>query len=236
MKVGTKLTVLVLLTMPGLIWLVSLGQMQIERVFNAANYSNVNSLPKVILLNQVLDELANIRTKTWQRLSFPDKDSRVEIEQTILESRKKIDDWLKQYERAFVADDRDRQLLSANRKTLEDYDALRARAFALTDQGKDQAARDLLMVNQEIVTKIYQSFGVHRQYNVELGQNKAMKAAEIQTDSLWSSLGIASLILIVIGVFGRFATRSIIDQLGCEPNDAVKYAHKIAVGDLSFAI
>ncbi len=236
MKVGTKLTVLVLLAMPGLIGLVSIGQYQLDKVFHAADYSNVKALPSVILLNQALDELSDIRSKTWQHISSSDIGGREAIEQNVEESRKKIDDWLKQYEHAYVADDKDRQLLSADEKALGDYDVLRAKVFALSSTEKGQAARDLLLANQENLSKLYETFHSHRQYNVTLAQNSAVKASEIANNSIWSTLIIASLILVVIGVVGRFTTRSIIDKLGCEPTEAVDFARKIAVGDLSFSI
>jgi len=236
MKVGTKLTVLALLAMPGLIGLVAVDQYQMDKVFNAANYSNSKALPGIILLNQALDELVNIPTKTWQHISHDDKKSREEIERTIQVSMKKIGDWLKQYERASIADDKDRQLLSADRKALEEYDILRDKVFVLVGQNKIQLARDLLLANQETISKIYQAFQAHRQYNVELGLDHAAKASEFANDALWASLIIASLILVVIGFVGRFTTRSIIGKLGCEPTEAVVFACKIADGDLSFAI
>ncbi len=236
MKVGTKLTVLVLLAMPGLVGLVMLGQHQIDKVFVTANYSNAKALPGIILLGQALDELANIRTKTWQHLSYAEKENRGEIEQSVVASMKKINELLKQYERGYITDDKDRYLLAADYKALDDYDSLRGKAFALNSQNKIQAARDLLMVNQETINKIYESFHAHLQYNVELGQANAAKALEISGDSTWAELAVASLILVAIGIFGRFTTRSIIDKLGCEPTEAVEFARKIAVGDLSFAI
>ena len=236
MKVGVKLSILILLAMPGLIGLVSIGHYQIEEVFRVANYSNSKALPSVILLNQALDELADIRSKTWQLISYADKGNREGIEKKVEESRKKIDDRLKQYEHDYIADDKDRHLLAVDQKVLGEYDVLRAKIFALSGAEKSEAARDLLMASQETITKLYEAFHAHGQYNVALAQNSSVKAAEIANDSIWAALAIASLILIVIGVVGRFTTRSIIDKLGCEPNEAVEFARKIAVGDLSFAI
>jgi methyl-accepting chemotaxis protein len=236
MKVGTKLTVLVILALPGLIGLVSIGQYQIDGVFNAANYSNSKALPSVILLNEIMDELANIRTKTWQHISYADKGKVGEVEQAVEASRNIIDERLSQYEHSFIADDKDRQMLSADHKALEKYDVLRGKVFALSGQDKIQAARDLLMANQDTVNKIYEAFHAHRLYNVALGKEKANEASTIANNAIWSSLTIASLVLVVIGVVGRITTRSIIDKLGCEPTEAVEYARKIAVGDLSFAV
>ena len=113
MKVGTKLTVLVLLAMPGLVGLVMLGQHQMDKVFVAANYSNAKALPGIVLLSQALDELANVRTKTWQHLSYAEKENRVEIEQSVVASMKKINELLKQYERGYITDDKDGYLLAA---------------------------------------------------------------------------------------------------------------------------
>ena len=236
MKVGTKLTVLVLLALPGLIGLVAISQYQVDRVLNLANYSNVQVLPSIILLNQALNELANVRTKTWQHISYGDKENREAIEQTVKVSMRKVDDWLNQYERSFVADDKDRHLLATDHKAVEDYGVLHAKVFLLAGQDKVQAARDLLSVNQETTSKIYEAFEAHRQYKVELGQINAIKASEVAGEALWASLAMASLILVVIGFFGRFTTRSIIGKLGCEPSEAVEFACKIADGDLSFAI
>ena len=51
---------------------------------------------------------------------------------------KKIDNWLRQYEQTSIADDRDRQLLSADRKALEGYDTLRSKVFFLTARIKSK--------------------------------------------------------------------------------------------------
>ena len=138
MKVGTKLTVLALLAMPGLIGLVAVDQYQMNKVFDAANYSNSKALPSIILLNQALDELVNIHTKTWQLISHDDKGNKEGIERTIQVSMKKIDNWLRQYEQTSIADERDRQLLSADRKALEGYDTLRSKVFFLTARIKSK--------------------------------------------------------------------------------------------------
>ena len=235
LKLRTQLLLLVLLTMAGLVGVAGLAQYELDRVYTATNYTNVNAVPSLIELDAATDELANIRARIWQQVSLTDITKIEELERKIAASRIKVEEHLKRYE-PMIADDKDRQMLATDRTTLADYDALREKVFALARAGKGSEARDLLLANQDSIAKIYDAFQQHRQYNVEIGQRSATEATEMKQSATWLFLVISVLVLAAIAVIGWLTGRNVLGQLGCEPVEAMEYAGKLAVGNLAFHI
>ncbi len=236
MKVRTQLILIALIAMVGMLGGTGISQFQMDKVFTATNFTNINSLPSVVTLDQALDELAGIRVKTWQSIALTDKAMADEIERKIDQAKDKLNEQLNVYEKTMVADERDMGLLKADRTSLQAYDELREKVSALVKADKKAMALDLLVANQEVITKLYKAFQEHRDYNVSLAQNSAKEAVSIKQSAMW--IGIISSVVLILIVFSMvwFTARGILSQLGCEPKEAADIARKISAGDLTVAI
>jgi len=219
----------------GLAGLAGFGYTQIDRVFTAANFNTVNTMPSVLLLSDVGAELAKIRAQVWQHMAQTEKAGMDEIEQKIDAERAKIDKLLKDYE-SLLADEEDKQLLAADRAGLAEYDKLRLTVRDLSRVNKNIEARDLVMANQGVIGKVFDNFTRHSDFNAKLGKKSADEAAAIQSSAVTFSIVIALLTMAIVSAMGFFIARNLMRQLGGEPDAAAEIANKIAAGDLSSKI
>jgi len=227
-----KMLLLGTVAMAGLATLSGLSAYQMDKVFTAASYCSVNTVPSLTVLGDAFSEMAKIRAQVWQHMSQTDQSKMTGIEQKIDAERSKVDTLLQKYE-GLLSDDHDRQLLADDRSTLAEYDRVRLKVRDLSRANKNEEARDYLMENQPIIAKFYDAFDAHRQYNVELGNKGTDQAAVTKGDAFSASVIIAILVLLVVVVLVWGITKNFLAQLGGEPDDAADIANKIAVGDLS---
>jgi len=230
-----KMLLLGITALAGLSSLSGLSAYQMDKVFTAASYCSVNTVPSLTVLADAFSEMAKIRAQVWQHMAQTDKAKMEEIEQKIDAERSKVDTLLRKYE-GLLSDDHDRQLLADDRSTLAEYDRVRLKIRDLSRLNKNEEARDYLMANQPIIAKFYDAFDAHRQYNVELGNKGTDQAAVTKGDAFNMSVIIAIIVLLVVVVLVWGITKNFLRQLGGEPDDAADIANKIAIGDLSTQI
>ena len=231
MTITKKMFVLVLSGMLGILALVGVSQNQTGRVYEAANFGNVNLIPSLVALAEAFDSVATLRTEAWQHLSLTDHALRAELEPKMVESRRKIDEALKKYE-LLLADAKDKALLEAVRAALTEWDPLREKAAALARQDKGTEARDLLYANQAITKKVWDTFQEQRQYNSVLSVRSEESAVATKNLATLILMLVALGTLLTVGLMGFFNARSIIRPLG----EAVQAANGLAEGDLTMSL
>ncbi|MGE5490444.1 MAG: methyl-accepting chemotaxis protein [Actinomycetota bacterium] len=219
----------------GIALLTGLGQQQMNKIYDTTNYSNINTVPSLTTLNHAVFPLALNRILIWQHIALTDEGKKGELEQKMVVNQQKIDQALKEYEE-LVSDDKDKALLAADRAALGDYIALREKVLVLSRANKHDQARDLLMSNSAILSRLMDSFEEHIQHNVALGKKSSDEAATTKSSSQSIALLIAALTLAAVGVLAYTITRALMGQLGGEPAEAAEIAGKIAAGDLSSRI
>jgi len=231
MKIAHKMAGLVLSALAGILLLVGIGRYETGRVYESANYANVNTVPSVLLLGETLAAVGLLRTALWQHLGANTDEQRLRFEQKMTENHNQILENLKKFE-PFVSDDKDRALLEADRAALAGYDAVREQTLALDRQGKNKEARDFMLSNQGPALKVWDAFIAHRDYNVELGRKTAQEAVAAKNLSSLVAVLSALITLLLVGGLGYAITRNIVQQL----NEAVHAANRLAEGDLSTKI
>jgi methyl-accepting chemotaxis protein len=219
----------------GLTGLAGLGYTQIDRVFAAANFNTVNTLPSVFLLNDISTELFKMRLHIWHHLMQSEKAVMQEDEQNIDSVRFNTEKLLKDYE-LLIADAEDKQLLENDRNSLKFFDNFVTKVLETSTANKKTEARDMLQNNQEILDKIFQDLSKHVAYNARQGKQSSDAALQIQASALNLSLAVALLSMLVTSCIGFIITRKLQRQLGGEPDCVVDLANKIALGNLNTSI
>lgn len=235
MTVTKKMIFLVLSAAFGIILLAILGLTQMNRVYNSANYGNVNTVPSILTLDQAFSPMASMRTLLWQHIANSDEKIMVSIEERITTSRKKIDEALKAYE-GLLSDDKDKGLLAADRAALNDFDQLREKVYILSRANKMEEARDLVMANQTIMARLWDAFEEHRQHNSELGKKASDDAAATEASARWVAIATGLATLIAVSLIGFFITRSLMKQLGGEPAYAADIIKAMSEGDMTVRV
>ncbi|HNN05434.1 MAG TPA: MCP four helix bundle domain-containing protein, partial [Leptospiraceae bacterium] len=235
MTIKMKMAVLVLSALVGISGLAWLSQSQISKVYEKANYGNENTIPSLAALNDAINMVATVRVLSWQHISQTEKSRRKELEDKIQSMRRKIDEALLKYE-PLLSNEKDRSLLAADRSVLSEYDDLRDKVISLSNAGKSDEARDLLMANQKILTKLVDTFNDHGKFNIDLSTQAVTVASETRQSAAVFSLSLAAVTLLLIAGIGFIVSRSLLVQLGGDPTLAVNIANRIAAGDLSSEI
>ena len=232
MTIKMKMIILVLSALIGIGGLTGLSQSQISKVYEKANYGNENTVPSLSTISDAINSVATVRVLSWQHIAQSEESKRKDLEEKINSIRKKIDDTLTKYE-GLLSNDKDKELLAADRAVLIEYDDLRDKVITLSNAGKNEEARDYLMANQKILTKLIETFANHGKFNIDLGNQAAAAAGETKQSAIIFSLAISLLTLLIIAGIGFFVSQSLLTQLGGDPAIAVAMANKIAAGDLT---
>ncbi len=237
MTVSKKMLFLVLSAAFGILLLAVVGLVQMNKVFETTNFANVNVVPSIQVLDDAFAPIADTRTKMWQHVMASDAAIKNMLEEKIASNRKKADEALKAYE-PLISDDDDKRLLAADRAALAEFDALREKAFALSRANKFEENRDMLMTSQSqaVVTRLWDAFHAHRQYNVDLGKKTAADSIASMSSARWVSGLIALATLATLILIGFFITRSLLKQLGGEPAYAAEIIARMAEGDLTVQV
>ena len=232
MTIAKKMIVLVVSGLLGIVLLVVVAESQIGKVYESANFANVNTVPSLVVIDEAFASLAILRTQMWQHVSVTEDGKRAEIELKINENRRKVDEAFKKYEQTMIADERDRAGLEASRVALAEWDALRERAMALSRQGKGIEARDFLMANQAIVAKVWDAFMSHRLIKENSGIKASEAAAATKSNATSIALSVALATILAVSLIGFFIARNITRPLG----EAVSAASRLADGDLTMKL
>jgi methyl-accepting chemotaxis protein len=235
MTVVKKMILLVLAALIGITTLAAIGRYQMERVYDAASYGTVNSVPSFIALDEAFEQLALLRTRIWQHIAVTDAGRMAAIDLQIAEHRRKIEDALKKYE-TLVSDDKDKALLAADRASLADYARVADDVLKISRANKSEEARDMLLANAAVVDKNWSAFNEHRKYNEDMAKRSGATAVAIQGSAETMALAFAVATLAAVGLLGFYITRSLLAQLGGEPAYAGEVMARIAGGDLDVEI
>jgi methyl-accepting chemotaxis protein len=227
MTIKQRLLLLVGAAILSLLALTAINYQQMNKVYDAANYANVNVVPSIEALNTVAIEFGRERVLVFRHLMATEPKEREEAEKTIQETRARIEKAFKDYE-PLVANDEDRRLLDAERKAFDEYrkgvDGLLALSRAQQTEEVKQALKQLgpkaVAFNEQL--------SAHMPFNKELGAKAAAEGAATHDSASLVSIGILVAAAAVLGIFSFVTVRSIAARLG----EANALAARIAGGDL----
>ena len=230
MNVKQRLTLLVSFAIAGLVGVAIMGIVQITRVYDAANYGNQNAIPSILALDSAFKPFANMRAQLWKSLLEADPGKRTELHASILENSKKAQDALNRYETRII-DSKDRQMWEADKKCLSDYFALRDKVIELSAKGKNAEALELMLANAKLAEAVWSSLTAHSVYSEELGMKNAQDAQGIRRSSVLLAILLSAAVIGVMSLMGVQITRTILRQLGGEPDYAADIVRKVATGN-----
>jgi len=235
LTVAKKMILLAAAALLGIVLLAGLGQQQMNKVFEAANYGNVNSVPSILLMSRLNQSFDDYRLATATHILNTDEAAMAEIEADLKGNREGMEKEFKNYE-SMISDDKDKQMLADDRAAAAQYFAEVEQVLALSRANKNDQARDLFAKNKPLAKKLNDALDTHTKYNEELAKKGSDEAAAAKASALNLSLLIAAITLAVVGIIAFVVTRALLQQLGGEPDTAADIASKIAAGDLSSKI
>src|SRR5476649_2659748 len=232
MTVSKRLLTLILGAAVRLLALAGLALNQMGRIYTAANYANVNTVPSILVLDQAHDAFSTLQVLTYSHVLNTDKGIMMALDQKINVERDRIELALKNYE-PLLSDEKDKGLLATDRSLLKEYDSGREKVLLLSRDNKNVEAQALI---ESVVTPVSQQLNsaimAHRLYNVELGQTAASEAGAIIKSAEKILSAIAVLTIAGVSLLGAMISRSITRPL----HQAVQAANQLEAGDLTIQI
>lgn len=232
MTIAKRLYMLMAAVLISIVMLIGIGISQINKVFETTNYVNVNVVPSLIDLGLVKSGTTQNRLLTWQLLAASDPAKKAELQKKIDEAEAGVFKAFDKYEKEDISNDKDRAMLSDDRKAFEVYRQIRNKAVEIANGAGADEARAYMFSQQADAGKVAKLVDDHLDYNVKIGVSSAEEAKKAQNSAIWMSLTIGAIALAAIGLMGIRLARNISSSL----NSAIDIAERVAAGDLTQVI
>ena len=243
LTVGRKMALLAGSALLGIVLLTGLGQVQMNKVFEATNYANINTVPSYQKLVEVNEQFSDVRSYTLFHVIIHDAEGIKANELKINGAYTKLVAAITSYETngcagiSCISDEKEKKLFDQVKANLAEYDLQRLALMELSKQNKTKEAEVLVGTRlAPAVQKFQKAMNDELDYNVDLATKAAADGVAAKSSALTLSLIIAALTLALVGTIAYVITRAFLRQLGGEPDAAADVANKIAVGDLSTKI
>ncbi|HMZ01310.1 MAG TPA: MCP four helix bundle domain-containing protein, partial [Burkholderiaceae bacterium] len=235
MSVTKKMLLLILAALLGVAGLAGLGIKEMNQVYSAADYGNVNSVPSVLLMGKNIEQFNRLRVRMYRSLLVEDPARLSELDERIRDARSKFLDGLKEYER-LISDDTDRRLLEEERSHFAEYDRRTSEALAMVRNRHRAEGIEAFLAATTVADKVNTTLSEHLDYNEKLSRKGSEAAATTKDGAFNLLLGVGVLTVLAVALLGAYITRSLLRSLGGEPATAVEVARRVAQGDLSTEI
>ena len=96
MTVTKKFSLLIFSALLGILALAGVGYTQMDRVFEAANYANINTVPSILTLDKAVTPFAGMRIQVWQYIATDSEQARAVLEKKIIDNRAKLEAGLRE--------------------------------------------------------------------------------------------------------------------------------------------
>lgn len=205
MSISRQLIVMMMIGIlcTGLIF--SISTTKLHTVYDKTNYSNVNSIPSILALNQMMQNYYRLRLNVWMHISQTDEKEMQKVEETIAKLKQDVMKSFKEYE-ALISDSEDRTFFDKEMVALNNAYTLFEKILVLSRSNKNEEAMTTYNKGTSVLRALNALIEEHLQYNIHLSKKAASEAAleEKSANTLIILTSIASMVgLLVLGLLIR---------------------------------
>jgi len=185
------------------VFIISIQKM--GQVYTQTNYCNVNALPSINLMSDMMRNFYRIRVYAFEYMTTDDEGEMRNLEKMIKERKDALAKDIQAYS-SFVSDAKDKELLAKDQELFTQYYVILDKFLALAQVNKNEEARTLLISNRALLSSIAGSLEKHMDHNQELSKNEAIKASETKDSASSMMIALSLMIIaavIIIGVMIR---------------------------------
>ena len=232
MSIKQRLNLLIVMLALGLASLIGFYTNEMEKVYASANYSNVNIVPSMLLIDDAVANFGRLRVRVYRLALNQDEALDEEYRQAIAESSNKLKQALHDYEKLLAAEE-DRFLLINEQVLMNEYLHKVDEVIKASHQKVHTAKLvELTHAGMPIAERLNAALDKHMDYNQQLGLKAATEGAKLKTTVLWVLWVIGGLIILFVFGFIYYVSKQIIQGMKLTSN----IMQKIATGDLSTKI
>ncbi|HZX33046.1 MAG TPA: MCP four helix bundle domain-containing protein, partial [Rhodocyclaceae bacterium] len=171
----------------GISLLAGISQSQMEKVFDAANYCTINTVPSLYVLDDLRKNQLRTRIQMNRHILNTDDKVMAEIEDTLNSNRRGVRAAIQKYQKdgcdggPCVSDDKDREYIKQTEQLWDQFDAKLEPILVESRKGEAgmAKARDMMAKTQDLYDKIGTIINDEFDYNMELGKKGAAEAKTV---------------------------------------------------------
>ena len=228
MTLSKRMLLLMATSVLALILVAGLNLLQMGRVYTAANFGNENVVPSILVLDDALLKLSQMRIRIYRHILNTDEKAMAEIDTSIEKAKTGFADALKAYEPLLINAE-DKRLLDEEKAMFAKYSEAIRPLLELSRQNRNVEAKTKLDEVGSMARHLNEALEAHMKFNAELGKKTADEAAATKQLAIWLSLGISGLAILIVGGLALQIRASLTSRL----QEANHLAAAIAAGDLS---
>jgi methyl-accepting chemotaxis protein-1 (serine sensor receptor) len=238
LSVAQKMLLLAGSALLGIVLLTGISQYLMNKVYEAASYADINTVPSLDVLDDVRSNFQGARVQLAQQVLSIDEslkldDAKAAKAETILQgNRRAVYDALKKYE-PLISDAKDKGILEKIKAQWESFDAKIDPVLKESRTHNFAGAVKLLEQTQAVAEKVAAAIDESFAYNNELSKSGAAEGRATKSNALVLAIIISALTLAVVGLIAWYVTHTLLKSLGAEPEDLSQAAQRVAAGDLS---
>lgn len=241
LSVSRKLLLATLSALLAVLLLVAVGQRLIDKVFDGANVANLNTVPSILLLDELRRDFLLLRHAVARHVLEGELGKKSAIDEEIVDLQQRVHRSLRRYGqdgclgRSCVADSQDGDLLAAEQDLLARYEPRLEPMLAASRKGTQgfAEARDILVSNNQISSELADTLDRHMALNARYASESALEAEKLKERAGLIQLGVGAAVLLLIAGINVYTLRSLLRQLGGEPAEAAQVAERLSQGDLA---
>lgn len=209
MSISRQLLVMLAVAILATFTIFGISFIKMEQVYTETNYSNVNTLPSVFVLDESMQIAYRLRLAIWQHISQSEMTQKDKVEANIQTLNKSLNDALKSYE-ALISDDQDKEFLAKDYKAVEAYFTMLNQLIIFSRAQKQTELMELIANNKDVISNFTQVFEEHMKYNFELAKASASHAENQKNSAAFVMIAIAIASATALLFFGLLIRRNII--------------------------
>ena len=229
MTISKRLLVLMIIAISALIIVGGQFMVQMNRVYQAANYGNENVVPSILQLNLAQRQFMQMRIRIYRLTLSVAPKTVAEIESQLEESKIGFNKAMDAYEK-LVSNDEDRQLLQTERRLFNDYSSKLPPILAAAHQQQQQQALELMTSMLPLARDLQETLEKHMHLNEKLGQESALAAGQTMQSAMTVSIIVAIAAILTLA----FLTLQIRAGLNRRLGEANRLAAAVASGNLRY--
>ena len=190
MSISQRLLLTLAVALLGLFAVGSYGLLQLHRANERFDYLQINTFPSIHALDQALQAQTDMRVLTYRHGISEDPKLKAEIEVSIAELDKQMDQVMDKYQKELVSDDEDRRLIEKDKADIQVYRQQRNAVFKISREQPPETTRKELVSGPllPVAKAVVKDIKDHIEYNYKLAKQLSADNAVAYEQAFVSSL------------------------------------------------
>jgi len=209
MSISRQLIVMLSIAILGICSVFAISISKMDQVYTDTNYGNVNVVPSILIMNEIMEDYYYLRVYAFEFLSATDQKSMDESASMIKEIREKLDNKVASYVN-LISDAKDQELFEKDKEILKQYNALLDQFLELSKANQKEEARTLAFAKRPFLATIGDTLRGHMNYNKELSEKMAFEASQTKDTASALMIGLSLLVIALVIITSIIIRRNIL--------------------------